>query len=165
MWHPNSERAQLRDTADRFPALARRKFVSRILISRRGFKHFAGNSFAAGLWRAVFLVDPLAAPCRGERERPFRASCALCIVAIADHDHLRRVASAFSHGGHVFVLFPVQAFSALSIKRTGYEGFHRGFSLGTGAKSGAIKAAQLGLDVKSRGVLRPGSAREALVER
>ena len=139
MWHPNSERAQLRDTADRFPALARRKFVSRILISRRGFKHFAGNSFAAGLWRAVFLVDPLAAPCRGERERPFRASCALCIVAIADHDHLRRVASAFSHGGHGFVLLPVQAFSALSIKWSGYEGFHRGFSLGAGAKSGGSR--------------------------
>jgi len=42
----------------------------------------------------------------------------------------------------------------LSIKRSGYEGFHRGFSLGAGAKSEAIKAAQSGLDVKSIGALR-----------
>ena len=37
----------------------------------------------------------------------------------------------------------------MSIKRSGYEGFHRGFSLGAGAKSEALKAAQSGLDVKT----------------
>ena len=83
---------------------------------------FAKCSIAAGLWRAVLLVDPLTAPCRGERERPFRASCALCIFTVADHDHLRRVASAFAHSGHVFILLPVQAFSALSVEWSGYEG-------------------------------------------
>jgi len=40
----------------------------------------------------------------------------------------------------------------LSVEWSGYEGFHRGFSLGAGAKSEALKAAQSGLDVKSRGV-------------
>jgi hypothetical protein len=34
--HPDRERPQLRDTAHRVSALARRKFVSRILTSRRG---------------------------------------------------------------------------------------------------------------------------------
>jgi hypothetical protein len=108
-------------------------------------------SVASGLWRAVLLVNPFTAPCRAQRQRPFRARSTLRIFTVADHDHLRRVASAFSHGGHVLVLLPVQAFSALSVKWSGYEGFHRGFSLGTGAKSGTIKAAQSGLDVKSAG--------------
>src|SRR5262245_25904665 len=135
------ERAQLRNTAHRVSALARRKFVSGILNLRRGQAVPLGRSVPGGVWRAVFLVDPLTAPCRGEREGPFRASCALCILTVAHHDHLRRIASAFAHSGHVFVLFPIQAFSALSIEWSGYEGFHRGFSLGSGAKSEAIEAA------------------------
>jgi hypothetical protein len=110
------------------------------------------------------LVDPFAAPCRGERQRPFRARSILGIVAVADHDHLWRIASAFAHSGYVFILLPVQAFSALSVKWSGYEGFHRGFSLGAGAKSEAIKAAQSGLDVKRRGALRLVSSREARIE-
>ena len=100
------------------------------------------------------MVDPFPAPCRVQRQRPFRAGGNLGIVAVADHDHLRRVASAFSHSGHVFILLPVQALSALSVEWSGYEGFHHGFSLGAGAKSEAIKAAQSGLDVKSVGALR-----------
>jgi hypothetical protein len=119
---------------------------------------FAKCSIAAGLWRAVFLVDPFAAPCCAQRQRPFRARSILGIVGLADHDHLWRIASAFAHSGHVFILLPVQAFSALSVKWSGYEGFHRGFSLGTGAKSGTIKAAQSGLDVKSAGSNPPPRA-------
>jgi hypothetical protein len=44
----------------------------------------------------------------------------------------------------------------LSVEWSGYEGFHRGFSLGAGAKSEVIKAAQSGLDVKGSGELARG---------
>ena len=74
------------------------------------------------------------------------------------------IASAFAHSGHVFVLLPIQAFSALSIEWSGYEGFHRGFSLGSGAKSEAIEAAQSGRRVKGRGTLRLVSSRKARIE-
>ena len=127
--HSDRERPQLRDTAHRVSALARREFCfADSDVERTG--RLAKCSIAASLRRAVLLVDPFAAPCRAQRQRPFRARSTLGIVAVADHDHLRRVASAFSHSSHVFILLPVQAFSALSVEWSGYEGFHRGFSLG-----------------------------------
>jgi hypothetical protein len=115
--------------AHRVSALARREFCfADSDVERSG--RLAKCSIAASLRRAVLLVDPFAAPCGAQRQRPFRARSTLGIVAVADHDHLRRVASAFSHSSHVFILLPVQAFSALSVEWSGYEGFHRGFSLG-----------------------------------
>src|SRR6476659_7965143 len=106
------------------------------------------SSLSARLRRAIFLVDPLAAPSRAQGERPLRAGSELGVAGVADHDHLRRVTLALSHCGSVFMLFPVQAFSALCIQRSGYVRLHRGSllevsGLGSNVTRGAVYLARL----------------------
>src|SRR5262245_58320952 len=78
------------------------------------------SSLSARLRGAIFLVDPLAAPSRAQRERPLGAGGELGVAGVADHDHLRRVTLALPHCRGGFMLFPVQAFSALCIQWSGY---------------------------------------------